>query len=554
MQQLLAKSSLPHIALRSLCNAIGVILTFAFQIPIAQADLFAPGVNYVGGLYPGAIAVGDFNGDGKFDAAVINMSSGNVSIFLGQGSGTMQLAPVALSTGIYASRVVVADFNSDGKADLAITNIGSNNIGIYLGNGDGTFRAPTYITAGLAPSGIAVADLNGDGRQDLVVTNASSGTIVGQSVAVLLGNGDGTFRIARTYTSGINPQDVVIGDFNGDGKPDLAVANNNDATISVLLGNGDGTFGPRATFATGFRPYMLRAVDVNGDGRLDLAVVNAFGISIMLGRNDGTFPTVSNIALSFTPNGLAIGDFNGDGLLDLATGNIFGSNVVVLLGNGSGGFQAPISFGTGSGPMAVESVSLRGNGVLDLLVANRSSNNVTVLLNTSIANPPASLLARDGTPQSTQVGTLFPVCPFRDRPRCQRPCASRHLGDVFRAAKRSNGLVCRGAIISPRHFRRARRRHGLHPNRKPHCGGIQRGRIGRCAQHGFCAQQCRWEHCAGVHKRGASWCRGRHRVFVCGSCGRPAGAELRGHGREPAHGNHAGRDHGCNEWYADRGR
>ena len=191
MQHLLAKSSLPHIALRSLCNAIGVILTFAFQIPIAHADLFAPGVNYVGGLYPGAIAVGDFNGDGKFDAAVINMSSGNVSIFLGQGSGTMQLAAVALPTGIYASRMVVADFNNDGKSDLAITNIGSNNVGIYLGNGDGTFRAPTYVAAGLAPSGIAVADPNGDGKQDLVVTNASSGTIVRGQHRVLLGSGDG---------------------------------------------------------------------------------------------------------------------------------------------------------------------------------------------------------------------------------------------------------------------------------------------------------------------------------------------------------------------------
>ena len=388
---------------------MGAVLTCALHIPIAQADLFAPGVNYVGGLYPGAIAVGDFNGDGKLDAAVIDMSSGNVSIFLGQGNGTMQLAPIALPTGIYASRVVVADFNNDGKSDLAVTNIGSNNVGIYLGNGDGTFRAPTYVAAGLAPSGIAVADLNGDGKQDLVVTNASSGTIVGQSVTVLPGNGDGTFGIARTYTSGVNPQDIVIGDFNGDGKPDLAVANNSDATISILLGNGDGTFGPGATFATGFRPYMLRAFDVNGDGRLDLAVVTAFGISIMLGRNDGTFPTVSNIALSFTPNGLAIGDFNGDGLLDLATGNIFGSNLVVLLGNGSGAFQAPISFGTGSGPMAVESVSLRGDGVLDLLVANRTSNNVTVLLNTSVANPPALLLVRDGTPQGTQVGNAFPV-------------------------------------------------------------------------------------------------------------------------------------------------
>ncbi len=399
-----------RVAVFSAFRAIVVLaLVCPLLAPSARADMFAPVVNYAGGSYPGALAVGDFNNDGKLDAAVVNLSSGNVSIFMGQGNGTLQLLPPALAAGAYPSRVVVADFNGDGKPDLAVTNIGSNTVGIYLGNGDGTFRAPQYVAAGLAPYGLAVADLNGDGKPDLVATNSSSGAIVGQSVSVLLGNGDGTFAPARAYATGGNPQGVAIADFNGDGKPDLAVANYNDATISVLLGNGDGTFAPRATFATGFRPYLLNAVDLNGDGKFDLAVVNAFGISIMLGRGDGTFPTSSNVALSFTPNGLAIGDFNGDGLLDIATGNVFGSNIVVLPGNGAGGFQAPISFATGAGPIWVETASLRANGVLDLLVANRTTNNVSALLNTATGNAVASLAVRSGTPQSTIVGTAFPV-------------------------------------------------------------------------------------------------------------------------------------------------
>ena len=373
----------------------------------ALAQSFTSAINYATGLYPAALAVGDFNGDGNQDVAVINTSSGSVSIFLGQGDGTLQVATATLQTGVYASRIVVGDFNGDGKADLAVTNIGSNNVSIYLGNGNGTFRSPTLISVGLAPLGLAVADLNGDGRQDIVVTNASSGATVGQTVSVLLGNGDGTFAPRVTYGTGVDPEAVTIADVNGDGKPDLVVANYSDGTISVLLGNGDGTFAPRLTFATGFRPNLVRAVDLNNDGKLDLVVINSFGISIMLGRGDGTFATAVNLSLGITPNGLAIGDFNGDGLLDIATGNVFSNNIFVLMGNGAGGFQPAVAYAAATGPTAVEATSLRGNGSLDLISANRSANNISVLLNTLPGSAAATLVNRSGSPQSAIIGSNF---------------------------------------------------------------------------------------------------------------------------------------------------
>ncbi|MEO8739918.1 MAG: FG-GAP-like repeat-containing protein [Casimicrobiaceae bacterium] len=384
-----------------------VALTLLCLPCAALAQAFTSAVNYATGLYPAALATGDFNGDGMQDVAVINVSSGSVSIFLGQGDGTLQAAAATLPTGVYASRIAVGDFNGDGKTDLAVTNIGSNTVGIYLGNGNGTFRAPTFVAAGLAPLGLAVADLNGDGRQDLVVTNASSGATAGQTLSVLLNNGDGSFAPMRAYATGVNPGAVTIADVNSDGKPDLIVANYSDGTISVLLGNGDGTFAPRLTYATGFRPNLVRAVDLNRDGKLDLVVVNSFGISIMLGRGDGTFATVVNISLGITPAGLAIGDFNGDGIVDIATGNIFSNNVFVLLGTGAGGFQPAATYATAAGPTAVETASLRGNGALDLISANRSVNTISVLLNTLPGASPASLVNRSGSPQSAMIGSSY---------------------------------------------------------------------------------------------------------------------------------------------------
>jgi FG-GAP-like repeat len=147
------------------------------------------------------------------------------------------------------------DFNNDGKVDLAIPNGSTNAVGVLLGNGDGTFQSPVaYATdPGSHARAIAVGDFNGDGNQDLAVTNLLFCDC--NTVSILLGNGDGTFQSQVSYGVGFQASSIVVGDFNGDGDADLAVANRDDNNVSVLLGNGDGTFKPQTTFATAPRLF-----------------------------------------------------------------------------------------------------------------------------------------------------------------------------------------------------------------------------------------------------------------------------------------------------------
>jgi hypothetical protein len=223
---------------------------------------------------------------------------------------------------------------------------------------------------------VAIGDLNGDGKPDLAVANAGSNT-----VSVLLGNGDGTFGAKTDYTTGSFPASVAIGDLNGDGKPDLAVASFYSNAVSVLLGNGDGTFGARRDYSTGVEPFSVRIGDLNGDGKPDLAVANSNSstVSVLLGSGDGTFGAKSDYATGSGPFSVAIGDLNGDGKLDLATANI-SYTVSVLLGNGDGSFGANTDYATGFYPYSVAIGDLNGDGKPDLATANSKSNTVSVLL------------------------------------------------------------------------------------------------------------------------------------------------------------------------------
>ena len=359
---------------------------------------------------PAFVSTGDFNRDGRTDLAVASNGSGTVSTLLGNGDGNFQAART-FGAGAGTMSLAVVDVNNDGTPDVAAANNGANTVAVLIGNGDGTLRAAQTFAAGNGPTSVAAGDFNRDGRSDLAVASYNAATSSGQHVAVLIGNGDGTFQAARNYPAGYESLWVATGDFNADGTSDLAVANTFSTTVSILLGRGDGTFPETDTYTTGRHPESVVAADFNRDGRADLAVANAGAhyISILLGNGTGTFQAPANFPTSRGPTSVALGDFNRDGLHDLVV-STYGSadyyfpniltTVSVLIGNGDGTFQPEQRFEAGPGPNAVAVGDFNGDSVQDLAVAAygaypQRNNTVAVLLGTGSGTfgPPQTFTA-----------------------------------------------------------------------------------------------------------------------------------------------------------------
>jgi hypothetical protein len=291
--------------------------------------------NYGAGARPSGIVAGKFNNsNSNQDLAVVNSGDNTLSVFIGNGDGTFQGA-VPYPVGNTPMSVAVGDLNGDGSLDVVTANQ-SGTVSVLLGNGDGTFQPFVNYSAGLNPTFVAFGDFNGDGKADLVVVN-------GQGISVLLGKGDGTFQSAVAYMAGTNPTAVSVGDFNSDGILDVAVTDQclsgtdcSSGLVSVLLGNGDGTFQSPLTYSAGLGPAALAVGDFNGDGKLDLAVANpgANSVSFLLGNGDGTFQSAAASSVGTGPVALTSGDFNIDGKPDLAVAN-GGSNDVTILLNGT---------------------------------------------------------------------------------------------------------------------------------------------------------------------------------------------------------------------------
>jgi hypothetical protein len=283
--------------------------------------------------------------------------------------------------------IATADFNHDGKLDLAVGNgccggTHGDTVSILIGNGDGTFQPQVdYATAG-EPNGVAVADLNRDGNIDLVTSDYTPG-----KVSVLLGNGDGTFRAHADYATGDLPDVVIIGDFNRDGILDLATANPGPGfccgtTVSILLGKGDGTFRRHVDFVAGNVPNNLVTGDFNRDGNLDLAVTKGHSdsVAILLGNGDGTFQASVDYPAGSCPGFPVAVDFNADGNLDLAISDGCDNVVSVLVGNGDGTFNARVNYPAGEGAAGTGTADFNGDGILDLVLSNGVSGTLSIFL------------------------------------------------------------------------------------------------------------------------------------------------------------------------------
>jgi uncharacterized protein (TIGR03437 family) len=381
----------------------------------------AKSYSYPNGSSAGVLAA-DFNGDGKADLAVAvtnETTNGAILIYLNKGDGTFADA-VSYQAGQEPNGMATLDINHDGITDLVVASstAGSTPAGgvyVLLGKGDGTFGAAIGYSLGAYPLSVTIGDFNGDGTPDVAVTTFA------KTVNILLGAGNGTFTAGGSVATGNYPQYVAAGDFNKDGKLDLAVTNSGDQTVSVYTGDGKGGFQIRATYLVSYQSNSLIVTDFNGDGNLDiiqgLGDARGFGanssnwnMDILLGNGDGTFQGVSFSSAPVTTayaTMFVTGDFNGDGKVDTVINDRFGGNLYLFSGNGDGSFQPPAKIPIASEPVGGVAGDFNGDGKLDLAVAQNVGGQITILLNSAAGLQPAVTFSSGGGAPNNMVAADF---------------------------------------------------------------------------------------------------------------------------------------------------
>ncbi|MFV5703336.1 choice-of-anchor tandem repeat GloVer-containing protein [Flavobacterium sp. XS2P12] len=404
---------------------------------ITAAD-FTPKVDFSPGLNPIFVAIGDLDGDGKPDLAIANQSSASVSVFRNLGNsgsiGTGSFAPkVDFTTGSGPISISIGDLDGDGKPDLAIANEGSSTISILHNTANpgsitsSSFAAKVDFTAGSDPLSVAISDLDGDGKPDLAVANGISNTLsVYHNTASPGSIGVDSFASKVDFNTGNFAYGLAIGDLDGDSKPELAVANYSSNSVSVFRNTtsfgsiGAGSFAAKVDFTTGSLPQSVAIGDLDGDGKPELAVANYSSATVSVIRNmtnpgsidASSFAAKVDFSVNANAASVAIGDLDGDGKLDLSVANTINPGTVSILRNtttlgniGINSFASKVDFNTGNNSESITVGDLDGDGKPELVIANSGSSTISILRNNPVFPPTITSFS----PTSGTVGTTVTI-------------------------------------------------------------------------------------------------------------------------------------------------
>lgn len=391
-------------------NTASVLLNKA---AIGNTDPSFASATLATGLQPYAIASGDFNHDGKPDLAVVNSGSNTVSVFLnktnpGAASPTFS-GESTFATGSHPLAIAAADLNGDGKDDLLVADTDDNTASALINTAAVSALSPSFAArqpfntgiggTGGGPISIGSADFDGDGRLDLMTANFTDNSITVRVNKTTVGSTTASFDNPLNYSAGISqPRSIAAADINGDGRPDLLIANAGSASAQVFMnaalpvGNSPGFAFKSETYPVGATPFSIRAADINGDGRPDLITTNqgADTVSVLVNvtpskASFASFVPHQDFASGAGPRGLATADFNGDGKPDLATTNATANNIAVLLNSMPDSAapvaldEIPLSADTNHSPNWIDAADLNGDGRPELVIATTGTTSVSVV-------------------------------------------------------------------------------------------------------------------------------------------------------------------------------